>query len=215
MWSILKVTDFKVEPVERKVIQSFVHKWHYSHSTNGVQQTQCFAMFDDMRMIGAMIYALPSMKSTAAKYNPDNPLRCWELRRLCCIDDTPTNTESYFIGQTLRWIKRNTDIEVIVSYSDLEQGHHGVIYKASNFIQIGQSGGGRVLMVDGKKYHARSLNQKEKPYGRALKRRWENKEGHGFWDSEQDMHFVDTKPKNIYVYYLNKKVKKKLLNQYL
>ena len=217
MWSTLylKVTDFKVEPVERKVIQSFVHKWHYSHSTNGVQQTQCFAMFDDMRMIGAMIYALPSMKSTAAKYNPDNPLRCWELRRLCCIDDTPTNTESYFIGQTLRWIKQNTDVEVVVSYSDLEQGHEGVIYKASNFIQIGQSGGGRVLMVDGKKYHARSLNQKEKPYGRALKRRWENKEGHEFWDSEQDMHFVDTKPKNIYVYYLNKKVKKKLLKQYL
>ena len=211
----MKVTDFKVEPVERKVIQSFVHKWHYSHSTNGVQQTQCFTMFDDMKMIGAMMYALPSMKSTAAKYNPDNPLRCWELRRLCCIDDTPTNTESYFIGQTLRWIKQNTDVEVVVSYSDLEQGHEGVIYKASNFIQIGQSGGGRVLMVDGKKYHARSLNQKEKPYGRALKRRWENKEGHEFWDSEQDMHFVDTKPKNIYVYYLNKKVKKKLLKQYL
>ena len=212
---IIKVSDFIVEPVPRSAIQKFVEKWHYSHSTNGVQHTQCFALFDGITMIGAMMYALPSMKSTAAKYNPDNPLRCWELRRLCCIDDTPTNTESYFIGQTLRWIKQNTDVEVVVSYSDLEQGHEGVIYKASNFIQIGQSGGGRVLMVDGKKYHARSLNQKEKPYGRALKRRWENKEGHEFWDSEQDMHFVDTKPKNIYVYYLNKKVKKKLLKQYL
>jgi|TARA_Y100000310_G_scaffold161732_1_gene161659 hypothetical protein len=196
-------------------IQSFVEKWHYSHSTNGVQQTQCFALYDDgeiPRLIGAMIYALPSMKATAARYNPDNPLGCWELRRLCCIDDTPTNTESFFIGQTLRWIKKNTDIEVIVSYADLEQGHAGVIYKASNFIYLGQSGGGRVLMVDGKKYHARSLNQKEKPYGRELKRRWENKEGHDWWDSEEDnMYFVDTKPKNIYVYYLNKKVKKKLL----
>jgi len=211
----LKVTDFKVEPVERKVIQSFVHKWHYSHSTNGVQQTQCFAMFDDMKMIGAMMYALPSMKSTAAKYNPDNPLRCWELRRLCCIDDTPTNTESYFIGQTLKWLRRNTDIEVVISYADLEFGHEGVIYKATNFIHLGKSGGGRVLMVDGKKYHARSLNQKEKPYGRDLKRRWENKNGHKFWDSEQDMHFVNTKPKNIYVYYLNKKIKKKLSKQYL
>ena len=40
------------------------------YNTNGVQQTQCFALFDDMKMIGAMIYALPSMKSTAAKYNP-------------------------------------------------------------------------------------------------------------------------------------------------
>ena len=207
----LKVTDFTIEPVERKVIQSFVHKWHYSHSTNGVQQTQCFALFSGEKMIGAMIYALPSMKSTAAKYNPDNPLRCWELRRLCCIDDTPTNTESYFIGKTLKWLKRNTDIEVVISYADLECGHEGVMYKATNFIHLGKSGGGRVLLVDGKKYHARSLNQKEKPYGRDLKRRWENKNGHKFWDSEQDMHFVNTKPKNIYVYYLNKKVKKKYL----
>ena len=215
MWSMLKVTDFTIEPVERKVIQSFVHKWHYSHSTNGVQQTQCFALFNGEKMIGAMMYALPSMKSTAAKYNPDNPLRCWELRRLCCIDDTPTNTESYFIGQTLKWLRRNTDIEVIISYADLEFEHEGVIYKATNFIHLGKSGGGRVLMVDGKKYHARSLNQKEKPYGRDLKRRWENKNGHKFWDSEQDMHFVNTKPKNIYVYYLNKKIKKKLSKQYL
>ena len=210
-----KVSDFIIEPVPRSAIQSFVHKWHYSHDTNGVQQTQCFALFDNMKMIGAMIYALPSMKSTAAKYNPDNPLRCWELRRLCCIDDTPTNTESYFIGQTLKWLRRNTDIEVVISYADLEFGHEGVIYKATNFIHLGKSGGGRVLVVDGKKYHARSLNQKEKPYGRDLKRRWKNKNGHKFWHSEQDMHFVNTKPKNIYVYYLNKKVKKKLLKQYL
>ena len=215
MWSMLKVTDFTIEPVERKVIQSFVHKWHYSHSTNGVQQTQCFALFNGEKMIGAMMYALPSMKSTAAKYNPDNPLRCWELRRLCCIDDTPTNTESYFIGQTLKWLRRNTDIEVIISYADLEFGHEGVIYKATNFIHLGKSGGGRVLVVYGKKYHARSLNQKEKPYGRDLKRRWKNKDGHKFWESEQDMYFVNTKPKNIYVYYLNKKVKKKLSKQYL
>ena len=29
--------------------------------------------------------------------------------------------------------KQNTDIEVVVSYSDLQQGHEGVVYKASNF----------------------------------------------------------------------------------
>jgi hypothetical protein len=207
----LKVRDFTVEPVERKVIQNFIHKHHYSHDTNGIQQRQCFALYNDNKIIGAMMYAIPSMPNTAKKYNPDNPKRCWELRRLCCIDDTPTNTESYFIGQTLRWLRQNTDTEVIVSYADLEQGHEGVIYKASNFHYFGQSGGGQVLMVDGKKYHARSLNQKEKPYGRALKRRWDNKDGHNFWESEQDMYFVKTKPKNIYVYYLNKKVKKKYL----
>ena len=212
MYQLTKVSDFIVESVPRSAIQKFIEKWHYSHSTNGVQHTQCFALFDGMTMIGAMMYALPSMKATAAKYNPINPDKCWELRRLCCIDDTPTNTESYFIGKTLRWLKQNTDIEVIISYADLEQGHEGVIYKASNFHHLGNNGGGRVLMVDGKKFHARSMNQKQKPYGRELKRRWENRKGHSFWDSEEtDMYYKDVKPKNIYVYYLNKKVKKKLL----
>ena len=112
----------------------------------------------------------------------------------------------------MRWLKQNTDIEVIISYADLEQGHEGVIYKASNFHHLGNNGGGRVLMVDGKMFHARSMNQKQKPYGRELKRRWENKDGHEFWDSEEkDMYYQDVKPKNIYVYYLNKKIKKKLL----
>ena len=198
----MKVTDFTIEPVERKVIQSFIHKWHYSHSTNGVQQTQCFALFNGEKLIGAMMYALPSMKSTAAKYNPDNPLRCWELRRLCCIDDTPTNTESYFIGQTLKWLRRNTDIEVIISYADLEFGHEGVIYKATNFDYLGETAKGRILMVDGKETHSRSLNQIKRPYGRELNRRYKAGDENIFWKK--------TKPKHIYVYYLNKKIKRQI-----
>ena len=210
MWSMrsLKVRDFTVESVPRSAIQSFIEKWHYSHSTNGVQHTQCFALFDGMTMIWAMIYALPSMKATAAKYNPINPLRCWELRRLCCIDDTPTNTESFFIGKTLRWLKQNTDAEVIISYSDLHHGHEGTIYKASNFINLGQSPASRVLMVDGKEFHGRSMNNKHRPYGRALKRRWEAKKA---GEKDDGIFYVDRKPKNIYVYYLNKKIKKKML----
>jgi len=101
MWSMLKVRDFTVEPVERKVIQNFIHKWHYSHDTNGIQQKQCFALFDDNRMIGAMIYAIPSMPATAARYNRDNPERCWELRRLCCID-MQRREQFLFDGYSLR-----------------------------------------------------------------------------------------------------------------
>ena len=72
MWSMLKVTDYIVEPVERKVIQNFIHKHHYSHNTNGIQQMECFALFSegkfgfDKKMIGAALYAIPSMPSTAS-----------------------------------------------------------------------------------------------------------------------------------------------------
>ena len=65
-------------------------------------------------------------------------------------------------------------------------------------------------MVDGKEFHGRSMNNKHRPYGRALKRRWEAKKAGA---KDDGIYYVDRKPKNIYVYYLNKKVKKKYLLQ--
>ena len=153
-------------------------------------------------MIGAMLYAMPSMPATAAKYNPINPDKCFELRRLVCIDDTPTNTESYFIGQTFKWLKKNTDIEVIVSFADQHYGHSGVIYKATNFEYFGETAPARILMVDGKEYHSRSLNQDKRPYGRELKKRYDA--------GDPNIFFNNRKPKHIYVYYLNRKMKKEI-----
>ena len=209
----MKVSDFIIEAVPKKTVTSFIEKWHYSHYAGGIQHRQCFALYSPdgkfglPRMIGCMIYGQPAMSNTAAKYHPDNPDRCWELRRLCCIDDTPKNTESFFIGKTLKWLKQNTDAEVIISYSDLQQGHEGVVYKASNFINMGQTPSGQALMVDGKQYHDRTIRNK-RPYARAIKRRWEEKQN---GKKDDDIYFVETKPKNIYVYYLNKKLKKKML----
>ena len=153
-------------------------------------------------MIGAMMYAYPSMPSTAAKYNPINPDKCLELRRLVCIDDTPKNTESYFIGQTFRWLKEYTDMEVIVSFADTHYGHDGVIYKATNFEYLGETSKGQVLMVDGKEMHSRSMNQKRRPYSREIKRRYDN--------GDENIFFKDRSPKKIYVYYLDKKIKRKI-----
>jgi hypothetical protein len=153
-------------------------------------------------MIGAMMYAHPSMPATAAKYNPINPDKCLELRRLVCIDDTPKNTESYFIGQTFKLLKRDTDMEVIVSFADQHHGHTGVIYKATNFDYLGETGKGRILMVDGKEMHSRSLNQLDRPYGRELNRRYKAGDKNIFWKN--------TEPKHIYVYYLNKRIKRQI-----
>ena len=43
----MKVTDFIVEAVPRKVIAGFVEKHHYLHSVNGVQHIQCFGLFKE------------------------------------------------------------------------------------------------------------------------------------------------------------------------
>ena len=203
----MSVTDFIVEEIPRKSVVKFIEKHHYSHNTNGVQSLYHYGLFTEgnfglPKMIGAMMYAHPSMPATAAKYNPINPDKCLELRRLVCIDDTPKNTESYFIGQTFKLLKQTTDMEVIVSFADGYHGHTGVIYKATNFDYLGETAKGRILMVDGKETHRRSHNQIKRPYGRELNRRYKAGDENIFWKK--------TKPKHIYVYYLNKKIKRQI-----
>ena len=203
----MSVTNFTVEYINRKALVSFIEKHHYSHNVNGIQSYHHFGLYTEgnfglPKMIGAMMYAIPSMPATAAKYNPINPSRCMELRRLVCIDDTPKNTESYFIGKTLRWLKQNTDMEVIVSFADQHYGHAGTIYRASNFEYLGETAAGQVLMVDGREMHSRSLNQKDRPYGRELKRRYDA--------GDENIFFKKRKPKHIYTYYLNKKIKRQI-----
>jgi len=203
----MSVKEFTVEEVNRKSIVKFIEKHHYSHNVNGVQSLYHYGLYKEgnfglPKMIGAMMYAYPSMPATAAKYNPINPTKCLELRRLVCIDDTPKNTESYFIGQTLKMLKRDTDMEVVVSFADQHHGHTGVIYKATNFEYLGETARGRVLMVDGKEMHSRSLNQLDRPYGRELNRRYKAGDENIFWKN--------TEPKHIYVYYLNKRIKRQI-----
>ena len=203
----MSVTDFTVEEIPRKSVVKFIEKHHYSHNVNGVQSLYHYGLFREgnfgiPKMIGAMMYAHPSMPATAKKYNPINPDKCLELRRLVCIDDTPKNTESYFIGQSFKLLKRDTDMEVIVSFADQHHGHTGVIYKATNFDYLGETGKGRILMVDGKEMHSRSLNQLDRPYGRELNRRYKAGDENIFWKN--------TEPKHIYVYYLNKRIKRQI-----
>ena len=162
---------FTVEPVPRAAISSFIERWHYSGSINGCIADYCFGLYDGMDLVGAMFYgrmAMANQWKRFAKRESD----VVELRRLCCIDDTPKNTESFFIGWTLRWLKKHTPIRVVVSYADAEFGHTGTIYKASNFTLEGMRAGAKVILWNGKRYHDKAIRTKYKgelkPFARRL-----------------------------------------------
>ena len=113
-----KVRNYMVEPIQFSAAKPFVEKWHYSKSVHGLHITQCFGLFKEgnfgfPKMIGAMMYGVPSSMhgQTTSKYGNESG-KILELNRLCCIDDTPTNTESYFLGSSMRWLKKYTDYQV-------------------------------------------------------------------------------------------------------
>ena len=185
--------NYDVRKVDRAGVREFIEKHHYSHNINGLMVTYCFAMYDtDNTMVGAMIYGKLAMANAYKKYG-DTQEEVLELRRLVLVDDTPKNSESYFIGKTIRWIKKNTTVKVIVSYADPNYGHAGTIYKATNFKHMGMTSPGRVIMWKGKKYHDKAIRTKYKgelkPFARRLKEALDKGEAY----------YVKQLPKHIYV----------------
>jgi hypothetical protein len=202
----MSVTNYIVELCPRSEIVDFVETHHYSKNMNGLHISYCFKLMDGDTVIGAMVYGSLGMLGVAEKYNPKNPSKILELKRLVCIDDTPKNTESYFIGWTLRWLQRNTDLEMIISYADKTFGHEGVVYKATNFECMGETSTGRVIMWNGRRYHGKTLrnkhNGKLKPVAIELKNALD----------DGSAQYVETLTKNIYIYRFKKRKQK--INQW-
>jgi Fe-S cluster biosynthesis and repair protein YggX len=193
------VRDYKVMLCDRKEIVSFVEHWHYSKNVNGLSSDYCFKLLDaDNNMIGAMIYGKISMANVWKKYTKKES-ELIELKRLCCIDNTLKNTESYFIGYTLRWLKKNTEIKTVISYADTTYLHEGTIYKASNFVHFGMTAKGKVIMYNGKRYHDKTIRTKYKdnlkPFAIKIKEALKN----------GTAKYVETLGKHIYIYKLKKK----------
>lgn len=189
--------NYTVRQVSRSEVKDFIEEHHYSHNINGLRVAHCFGLFDGETLVGAMLYGGLAMANAWKKYG-DSDAEVLELRRLVLIDDTPRNSESFFIGHTLRWLKKNTQVKTIVSYADPNYGHSGVIYRATNFTHVGMTSPGRVIMWRGKKYHDKAIRTKYKgelkPFARELK---------AALDSGAAK-YVKQKPKHIYVYKLRK-----------
>lgn len=139
-------------------VRDFISKWHYSKSYRSLQQKHVFELRDnrDDSLVGVAIYGNPMSRH----YNKESTI---ELRRLCLIDDTPRNTESFFISRTLKYLERFTDYKEVVSFADPNHGHAGTIYKASNFRYDGRelNGNPRVVEYEGKIIHLRQMYQKK------------------------------------------------------
>lgn len=193
--SFRKTKDWAVQLVSRADVREFIEANHYSKSINGLMVSYAFALTFENKVVGAMLYGKMAMANAWKKYGSSADAAI-ELRRLCLVDDTPKNTESWFIAETLRWIKKNTDVEVIVSYADPNYGHSGIIYRASNFKHIGMTASGKVIMHNGKKYHDKAIRTKYKgelkPFAKRLKQALED--GDAFYEKQL--------PKHVYLYRL-------------
>jgi hypothetical protein len=132
--------DYEVKRIPCLTAKEYIIKNHYSHGCHN-RPSPCYGLYDGEILIGVLMFATPcSERVRASVFGADYKDRVTELHRLHILDVTPKNTESWFIARCLNLLQRDKpNIRAVISFADLTEGHSGVIYKATNAFQCGQT----------------------------------------------------------------------------
>lgn len=187
-----------IEKIDYKTAMDIVVKCHYLH-----RKAPCSFAFgliekDTQQIKGVIIYGTPSSSSLRQGIcGKDEKNNVIELTRLWISDDVPKNGESFLIGNTLKKV----DKEIIVSYAEIQQGHLGIVYQATNWIYTGLSAKRTNWAIEGINKHSQTIA--DKYTSKELKEIYGDK-----------FKLVDRPRKHRYVYFnCDKKRKKELLQK--
>lgn len=125
--------NYDVRRISTKEAKTYIHKYHYSHGSHNAP-SPCYGLFDADNLLGVLMFATPCSENVRASiFGKENVSHVIELHRLHILDVTPRNTESWFISRCLKLLKQDKpNIWGVISFSDMSEGHTGVIYQATN-----------------------------------------------------------------------------------
>lgn len=197
---------YKVQSINVSTVKEWFLKKHYAKRMPNV--TYCFALLDENNLtVGVCTFGFPMASQLQAAVN--GKFKVMELNRLVTNDDLPKNSTSYFVAECLNKIPAPM---TFVSYADSEQGHHGYIYQATNWIYTGMGAGGWGWAVKGLEHmHHTSIEDSVGRYenrntDKSLEELLKEKYGNKLYKKKES-------PKHRYFMFKGNKVEKKIFWQ--
>jgi hypothetical protein len=129
------IGDFYVEKASEinKSLRDWLASRHYTGTFPPKSQV-VFLLRTANTLLGMAVFGKFSRKQSEESYSG------WlNLSRFFVVDDTPKNTESFFLGRCLRMLERERKWVGVKSYASPSEGHSGVIYLATNFKRVGKT----------------------------------------------------------------------------
>ncbi len=151
----MALENYSIRKIDYRTAMALVVREHYLHRK--APCSAAFGLFLGDELKGVVCYGTPSSaplrSGLAGIGNKDNVV---ELTRLWVCDSVPRNGESFLIGNTLALCGK----EIIVSYAEIQQGHVGTVYQATNWLYTGLSAKRTNWTVDGLDKHCQTLADK-------------------------------------------------------
>lgn len=156
---------YNVCEINAKEASEIVKKYHYSGKVVPNSQLHLGVFLAD-KLVGCLSFGPPmNGKKTSEKISSTHH-NMYELNRMVMDNDQPRNSESQAISLCLKYVKRFTDIDYILSFSDGKEGNVGYIYQATNWLYGGFMLSDSFYMIDGEYVHSVTVwhKYKEKHY---------------------------------------------------
>ena len=145
---------YNVKSIASSQCKEWLLKKHYAKRIPMIEYS--FGLYEDGILIGVCTYGttLAIQIRKIFKYN------VYELNRLCVNDGLERNVLSFFVSQTIKLMPKSC---VLLSFADINQGHNGYIYQATNWLYTGLSAIVKEYKVRGQEsMHAQTLFDKSK-----------------------------------------------------
>jgi len=113
-----------------------VEHWHYSRRMPKGKLVR-IGVWEDERFVGVVIFGTGANNRIGDPYSLTGEQVCELVRIALCRHRQPVSRIIRVAVGMLRRIAPG--LRLVVSYADMEQGHHGGIYQASNWVYVGQT----------------------------------------------------------------------------
>lgn len=161
--------DLHVDWATHEAAKYAVENWHYSRRLP-VGKLVKVGVWERSKFIGVVLFGRGANNAIGRDLSLSQDQIVELVRVALAQHDCKV---SRVVALALKFLKRaNPKIKCIVSYADQEQGHHGGIYQAGNWIYVGRSEGSVEYFHEGRWKHNREVTSGA--FGEAKKLNYKN-----------------------------------------
>lgn len=135
--------DFSIRLVSKADAAHILTTFHYLKDiSKGFKSGYNYGLFMHDNLVGVCIFTgfpVPELAKGMLGLDRSDQKGLFELSRLCIhplIQTAEHNLASWFVSRTIRQLRKETDVRVILSYADADF-HKGTVYLACNFDYYG------------------------------------------------------------------------------
>lgn len=147
--------NLRIEWATHEAAKYACENWHYSKCLP-VGKLVKVGAWENGKFIGVVLFGRGANNNMLSPFGLSQDEGCELVRIALTKHQSPV---SRIAAQAMRFLKTQSNgLRLIVSYADPEQGHHGGIYQAGNWIYVGISGKATKVFYNGKWSHKKTVD---------------------------------------------------------